>query len=75
MKDYEEGMDRQLQDSSYLLNNGKHKEEDSGNELLDKNKMKSFVFWSNGPLQREEAAVKSGRSSSQSKENQSPQPN
>lgn len=51
MKDYEEeGMDRQLQDSSYLLNNGKHKEEDSGNELLEKNKMKSLVFWSNGAL-------------------------
>lgn len=45
MKDYEEeGMDRQLKDSSYLLNNGKHKEEDSGNELLDKNKTKSLVF-------------------------------
>lgn len=36
-----------MQDSFYLLTNRKQDEEDSGNELLDRNKIKSLEFWSN----------------------------
>lgn len=45
----EEGIDRQLQGSSYILNNRKW-EKDSGNELLDKNEIKNLVLLNNRPL-------------------------